>query len=69
MRYNKALTDMGNKIQLIRKSKGVTIRQLGALCGLDYSNLSRLENGQVDAQIMTLRTIATALKVDVKEFL
>jgi transcriptional regulator with XRE-family HTH domain len=60
---------MGKKIQAFRKSSGISVRELGELCGLDYSNLSRIENGQVDCQISTLRNIANKLCIDVKRFL
>ena len=63
------LIEMGKKIKAARNSCGITVRELGELCGLDYSNLSRLENGQVDCQISTLRNIADKLDVNVKYFL
>lgn len=63
------LKEMGAKIQAARKAKGLTIRQFSAMCGMDFSNLNRLENGQKDCHILSLKTIAEALKMDVKDFL
>jgi len=63
------LKAMGKKIQDARKAHGLTIRQFAAMCGMDFSNLNRLENGQKDCHILSLKAIAEALKMDVKDFL
>jgi transcriptional regulator with XRE-family HTH domain len=63
------LKDVGARIKAIRKEKKISVRDLGALCGLDYSGLSRLENGQHSARLLTLKSIADVLQMDVKDFL
>lgn len=37
MKDNIFLKEMGNKMQVARKAKNITLRQLGAMCKLDYS--------------------------------
>ena len=56
-------------MQEARKAQGITIRKLGDLCEMDYSGLSRFENGQVNVHILTLKRIADVLNMDVKDFL
>ena len=68
-RANPYLKEVGNKVKEFRQSKGIGIRKLGDMCNLDYANLSRFENGQIDMKLLTLKTIADALKVDVKDFI
>jgi transcriptional regulator with XRE-family HTH domain len=63
------LKAMGRKIQDARKAKGLTIRQFANMCGMDFSNLNRLENGQKDCHVLSLKAIAEALNMEVREFL
>lgn len=63
------LQEIGKKIQAFRKAKKITIRDLGELCKLDYSTLSRIEGGQYASRITTLKNVADKLGVDVKDFL
>lgn len=69
MRNDIYLKEMGKKIKFIRELNKITLRMLGELCGLDYSNISRLEGGQKDCHILTLKSIADVLKVDVKDLI
>ncbi len=63
------LKEMGKKIQIARKAKGIYLRDLAPLCNIHYSNLSMIENGKYGSLILTLKTIAEKLDVDVKDFL
>lgn len=69
MRNDIFLKEMGNKMQAIRKSKKITLRQLGVMCALDFGSISRIERGQKDSHILTLKNIADKLNVDVKDFI
>lgn len=60
---------VGNKVRVTRKEKGITVRKLGAMCGIDYANLSRFENGYQDILLLMLKEIADALNVNVKDLL
>jgi transcriptional regulator with XRE-family HTH domain len=63
------LKEMGGKIKAARKANNISLRKMGELCKTDMSNLCRLENGTVNTSILTLKSIADVLKMDVKEFL
>lgn len=69
MRDGIFLKQMGAKIKAVRNSKGITLRQLGEMCNLDSGSICRIENGQKNSYILTLKNIADKLEVDVKEFL
>ena len=69
MNNEQFLKTMGAKIKAHWKLKRYTLRQFGELCKLDYSCVCRIENGQYGSRIITLKTIADVLGVDVKEFL
>jgi transcriptional regulator with XRE-family HTH domain len=63
------LKQVGGRVKALRQSKGLSVRALAAMCGTDYSNLSRFENGQKNLYILSLKLIAEKLEVDLKEFL
>ena len=61
------LKQLGGKVKAIRKAKGLSVRALAALCGTDYSNLSRFENGQKNLYLLSLKLIAEKLEVELSE--
>ena len=63
------LKQLGGKVKAIRKAKGLSVRALAAMCGTDYSNLSRFENGQKNIHILTLKLIAENLDARLPELL
>lgn len=64
------LKQMGSKIKSARKAKKMTLQQLSDLSGAtDLSNLWFIEKGLRNTHILTLKSIADVLKVDVKEFI
>lgn len=42
-----SLADLGREVARLRKAKGLTQKQLGALTGMGQSTLARFETGQV----------------------
>lgn len=69
MDNGKYLIDIGKKIRTARKSKKLSIKKLAALCKIDHSGLWRIEVGRKNVRILTLQTIAKALKMNIKDFL
>lgn len=47
----------------IRKSKGLSLREMAAACDLDHANISRIEQGKVDVRLSTLVEVAKGLGV------
>jgi len=63
------MKQVGEKIREIRSSRNVSIEALANECGVDYSQVNRMELGKVNFSISYLNKIATALGVDPKELL
>ncbi|MDB4925885.1 helix-turn-helix transcriptional regulator [Mucilaginibacter sp.] len=63
------LKEMGQKIRTARKAKKIPIDQMAKLSKIDMSNLSFLERGMRNCHILSLKSIADVLGMDVKEFL
>jgi transcriptional regulator with XRE-family HTH domain len=60
---------IGRRIRSIRAEKGLSQYDLADLSGLERSTLARIELGEVDPRISTLRKIAKALGVEVGKLL
>ena len=63
------LKELGEKIRGARKRKRISVQALSRMCGMDYSNFSRIQCGKKNPQILTLRRIAEALGIDVKKLI
>jgi len=69
MENDKFLIEMGQKIRAARKAKKIPIDQMAKLCKIDMSNLSFLERGERNCHILSLKSIADVLEIEVKELL
>ena len=69
MRNNIFLKEIGRKIKAARKAKKISLGKMAELAGTDMSNLWFLENGQRNAHILTLKSIADVLNIDNKRLL
>lgn len=56
---------VGARIRMIRKDRGLTLRQLASTAKIDFHNLSKLENGRVGYSPESIRRIAEALQVPI----
>ncbi len=64
-----ALLLIGSKIREVRTSKGISIETLANTSAMDYSQLARMETGQVNFTISYLFRVAEALGVTPRELL
>lgn len=62
------LKALGIRIKAVRESRGLSIRDLAELAGINKSQIVRIESGQSDPHYTTLLRIARALEVSVGEF-
>ena|SRR5579859_8096233 len=49
---------LNNRMRAVREQKGLTQRELGQLCQMDVTQISRYERGASDPTMHTLKTIA-----------
>lgn len=56
-------TKVGDRIKLLRESKGWLQRELAKAAGLPLRTVGRIERGDVDVRLSTLAKIAHALGV------
>ena len=58
---------IGERIRLIRESKGITQQDLAASCNFEKTNMSRIEAGRTNPTISTLYKISQALGVTISK--
>ena len=69
MTHSDYLKEVGARMRAVRKSKNVTLTGLDRLISIDRSNLSEIERGKKNFHILTMKLVADALGVDLKEIL
>jgi len=69
MSENEFLVQLGQRIKKIRSEKNMTQLKLAAICDFEKASMSRIESGQTNTTILTLKKISQALGVDVHELL
>jgi transcriptional regulator with XRE-family HTH domain len=60
--------DVGCRLRELRKSKGLSIRSLAEMSGLNFNTLSLIENEKTSPSVSTLQQIAQALQVPITAF-
>jgi HTH-type transcriptional regulator, competence development regulator len=63
--------NFGERLRQIRKERGLTLRAVAEGAGIDFTYLSKIENGRIPytPAVETIRQLASALKVDAIELL
>jgi transcriptional regulator with XRE-family HTH domain len=67
MSDNSLQINVGQQIQKLRESKGLSQQDLAAKCNFEKSNMSRLESGKINPTLSTLEKVAKALDVSLVE--
>jgi transcriptional regulator with XRE-family HTH domain len=60
--------DVGRNLHDLRNERGLTIRSLAQLSGLNVNTLSLIENGKTSPSVSTLQQLASALGVPITAF-
>jgi transcriptional regulator with XRE-family HTH domain len=57
----------GKQLRLIRQSKGLSMELLAGLSSFEYSQISRIELGQINTSLDAVFKLAKALQIKPKE--
>ena len=68
-RIAQAIAYVSLRIRALRTERGLTVQELADRCGIERSNLSRIEAGRTNMTLRTLCTICFALKVKIIDLL
>ena len=58
---------IGNTIKRLRKQKGMTLKDMAKLTGIEVATLSRIENDKMDGSLNTFMLIAGGLDLKLSE--
>ena len=67
MKIDQLQQKIGNRIRILRESKGISQQNLAAVCNFEKANLSRIEAGRTNPTISTLYKISQALGTTLTE--
>jgi len=57
-RQQEILARFGKRIQQLRNATGMSVRAFATHANIDYTNLSQIENGQVNLTLLTIMQLA-----------
>lgn len=57
----------GKRLRKLRKEKEMSQLDLAALCDLDKTSISRIENGRTNVTLRTAVVLAEAMELEIKE--
>ena len=63
--YTYVFLRLSENLRIEREKQGISLRKLGLMTGLDYTNLSNIENGKGNPTLQTLAKIASSLDIDI----
>ena len=63
------LKEFGENLKKIRTRKGYSLRALSYECAIDFSDIAKIERGEVNPTLLTLLELARALQVPPDELL
>jgi transcriptional regulator with XRE-family HTH domain len=65
LRNEKVIKALGKKIRSVRQEKNMSMEELAYSTGIEYSQLSRIELGQVNTSVSHVAAIAETLKISI----
>lgn len=68
-RKDKIQAEFAKNLTAMRTKKGLSIRQLAATAGLEYSHVQRIEKGKVNLALTTMVALAEGLEIKLSELL
>lgn len=59
---------VASRIRRVRRERNMTVQNLAWYCGMERSNMSRIEAGRTNPTVRTLCAISFALRVPIRTF-
>jgi len=63
------LKELGQNLRALRNAKSLSMEQLAGDANIEFRQLGRIERGETNATIWTLKRLANALNVDLAQML
>ena len=69
LKDEKWLAELGLRIKSRREKKGLSLRKFADLADIDFSQLHKIEKGESNPSISTVKVIADALNIKIGKLL
>jgi transcriptional regulator with XRE-family HTH domain len=66
---NSYLVNLGSRIREFRKAKKLSMESLAAELEIDYRQLGRIERGEINTTILSLKRISDVLQIPLSDIL
>ncbi|QJD95980.1 helix-turn-helix transcriptional regulator [Mucilaginibacter robiniae] len=63
------LIKFGRHLESLRKSKNLSLRKLAQNCNIDYADIKRYENGEINVTLLSVIELANGLGISAKELM
>lgn len=63
------LIKFGDNLKKVRESRNLTLRGVSQLCSIDWSDIGKIERGEINITLETLFEIADALEIAASDLL
>jgi transcriptional regulator with XRE-family HTH domain len=67
--HQKHLLKFGRHLEELRKKKNLSLRKLSQNCDVEYADIKRYENGEINMTFLTLIELAKGLDITVNELM
>jgi len=61
--------ELGKKIKALREKKGLSLRQLSAICDTEHNKIHAIEAGTLNFRFSTIIKIANGLDIPISELI
>lgn len=63
------LKEFGKHLEMLRKKQNLSLRKLATRCNIDYADIKRYEDGDINMSFYSMVDLANGLKVSLKELM
>jgi len=63
------LKEFGKHLEMLRKKQNLSLRKLAAKCNIDYADIKRYENGEVNMTFYSMLELSVGLEITLKELM
>lgn len=67
-RYEKEIAKFGQRLKKMREERNLSQLDLELNCGINRTEISRIENGQKNIEFFTIIKLAEALQIELLDF-
>lgn len=64
-----SLKKFGQHLEKLRKDQNLSLRKLASKCNIDYGDIKRYENGEINMTFYSMLDLANGLEITLKDLM